>query len=88
MEWPPRSTEFIPLDFLPWDHVKALVYQEKIQDIYPIEKSIEKAITDITSAVQMPILQQVRTRIQVRFEKTMKTMWNSFAIKLLRISPS
>jgi len=33
VEWPPRSPDLNPLDFYLWGHLKAVVYQVKIQNV-------------------------------------------------------
>jgi hypothetical protein len=41
MEWPPRSPDLTPLNFYLWGHLKAMVYQVKIQNIDHLEERIE-----------------------------------------------
>jgi hypothetical protein len=41
VEWPPRSPDLTPLDFYLWGHLKAMVYQVKIQNVDHLEERIE-----------------------------------------------
>jgi hypothetical protein len=40
IEWPPRSPDLSPVDFYSWQHLKAVVYQVKIQNMDHL-KSLE-----------------------------------------------
>lgn len=68
VEWPPRSPDLTPLDFYLWGHLKAMVYQEKIQNTNHLKERIMNAITSITPAVLIHVLQQWRIRIEMCFQ--------------------
>ena len=37
VDWPPSSPDLTLLDFYPWGHLKAMVYQVKIQNMDALE---------------------------------------------------
>jgi hypothetical protein len=51
LQWPPRSPNLTILDFYLWRHLKAMVYQVKIQNIKHLNDCIRDARAGITPEV-------------------------------------
>ncbi|GFU76049.1 transposable element Tc3 transposase [Trichonephila clavipes] len=49
VNWPPRSCDLTPLDYLLWGYVKSLVYVDKPQTLDHLEDNIRRVIADIRS---------------------------------------
>ncbi|GFX65330.1 transposable element Tc1 transposase [Trichonephila clavipes] len=47
VNWPPRSCDLTPLDYLLWGYVKSLVYADKPQTLDHLEDNIRRVIADI-----------------------------------------
>ncbi|GFS99310.1 uncharacterized protein TNCV_1601211 [Trichonephila clavipes] len=47
VNWPPRSCDLTPLDYLLWGYVKSLVYAGKPQTLDHVEDNIRRVIADI-----------------------------------------
>ena len=64
------SSDHSPLDFSLWGHLKAIVYQVKIQNINQLKQRITNAITSINPYVLEHFLQQWRTLIEMCFQRS------------------
>jgi hypothetical protein len=49
VEWPPRSPDLTALDFHLWGHLKAMLYQVKIQNLDYLKEFIRDVCARITS---------------------------------------
>ncbi|GFT27174.1 transposable element Tc3 transposase [Trichonephila clavipes] len=47
VNWPPRSCDLTPLDYILWGYVKSLVYADKPQTLDHLEDNISRVIADI-----------------------------------------
>ncbi|XP_020299364.1 uncharacterized protein LOC109863516 [Pseudomyrmex gracilis] len=47
--WPARSSNFNPLDYFLWGHLKNLIYQNPVESLEDLEKQLYNAIATITS---------------------------------------
>ncbi|GFV64624.1 transposable element Tc3 transposase [Trichonephila clavipes] len=47
VNWPPRSCDLTPIDYLLWGYVKTLVYVDKRQTLDHLEDNIRRVIADI-----------------------------------------
>ncbi|GFS52284.1 DUF4817 domain-containing protein [Trichonephila clavipes] len=47
VNWPPRSCDLTPLDYILWGYVKSLVYADKSQTLDHLEDNIRRVIADI-----------------------------------------
>ncbi|GFU13782.1 DUF4817 domain-containing protein [Trichonephila clavipes] len=47
LNWPPRSCDLTPLDYILWGYVKSLVYADKPQTLDHLEDNIRRVIADI-----------------------------------------
>ncbi|GFT83458.1 transposable element Tc3 transposase [Trichonephila clavipes] len=47
VNWPPRSCDLTPLDYLLWGYVKPLIYADKSQTLDHLEDNIRRFIADI-----------------------------------------
>lgn len=51
LQWPPRSTDFNPLDFFVWGYLSDLVYLVQPEDLNDLRLKIEEAVDNITNAM-------------------------------------
>jgi hypothetical protein len=56
VEWPPRSPDLTPLEFYLWAHLKAMVYQVKIQNV----DNLKERIRDACARTTPDVLKRVR----------------------------
>ncbi|GFV07250.1 transposable element Tc3 transposase [Trichonephila clavipes] len=47
VNWPPRSCDLTPLDYLLWGYVKSMVYADKLQTLDHLEDNIRRVIADV-----------------------------------------
>ncbi|GFW77070.1 uncharacterized protein TNCV_2725001 [Trichonephila clavipes] len=47
VNWPPRSCDLTPLDYILWGYVKSFVYADKPQTLDHLEDNIRRVIADI-----------------------------------------
>ena len=52
VDWPPSSPDLTLLDFYLWDHLKAMVYQVKIQNMVHLKEPIRDACAHDTRCVR------------------------------------
>ncbi|GBO15505.1 hypothetical protein AVEN_37648-1 [Araneus ventricosus] len=65
VEWPPRSSDLIPLDFFLWRHVKGQVYATPPPTLQDLRRCI---ITDACASATPAMLHKVQREIQSRVQ--------------------
>ncbi|GBN25864.1 hypothetical protein AVEN_163639-1 [Araneus ventricosus] len=64
VEWPSRSPDLVPLDFLLWGHIKGQAYATPP----PTLQDLRRRITDACASVPPAMLHNVRREIQSRVQ--------------------
>ncbi|GBM98564.1 hypothetical protein AVEN_171403-1 [Araneus ventricosus] len=64
VEWPPRSPDLNPLDFLLWGYIKQRVYAT----LLPTLKELRILITDVCASVSPAMLYNVQREVQSRVQ--------------------
>jgi len=63
--WPPRSSDFSPLDFFLWGYIKNIVYAEKISNIQRLQDRITSAIETVTRDMIQKTWQEIEYCLDV-----------------------
>ncbi|GFU97879.1 uncharacterized protein TNCV_1103871 [Trichonephila clavipes] len=63
VNWPPRSCDLIPLDYLLWGYVKSLVYADKPQTLDHLEDNIRRVIADIRPQMLEKVIENWTSRL-------------------------
>ncbi|GFX26109.1 putative DD41D transposase [Trichonephila clavipes] len=62
VNWPPRSCDLTPLDYLLWGYVKSLVYADKPQTLDYLEDNIRRVIADIQPQMLEKVIENWTSR--------------------------
>ena len=65
VEWLPRSPDLTPLDFYPWGHLKAMVYQESIRDLDHLKDRIINSFAQISPDVILRVHSEWVKRVMI-----------------------
>ncbi|GFV46011.1 uncharacterized protein TNCV_2200211 [Trichonephila clavipes] len=63
MNWPPRSCDLTPLDYILWGYVKSLVYADKPQTLDHLEDNIRRVIADIRPQMLEKVIENWTSRL-------------------------
>ncbi|GFX00855.1 putative DD41D transposase [Trichonephila clavipes] len=63
VNWPPRSCDLTPLDYLLWGYVKSLVYADKPQTLDHLKDNIRRVITDIRPQMLEKVIENWTSRL-------------------------
>ncbi|GFX43747.1 DUF4817 domain-containing protein [Trichonephila clavipes] len=63
VNWPPRSCDLTPLDYLLWGYVKSLVYEDKTQTLDYLEDNIRRVIADIRPQMLEKVIENWTSRL-------------------------
>ncbi|GBM02639.1 hypothetical protein AVEN_258942-1 [Araneus ventricosus] len=64
VEWPPRSADLTPLDFL-WGHVKEQVYATPPPTLQDLRRRITDACASVTPAMLHNVQRKIQSRVQM-----------------------
>ncbi|GFV89116.1 uncharacterized protein TNCV_4913151 [Trichonephila clavipes] len=63
VNWPPRSCDLTPLDYILWGYVKSLVYADKPQTLDHLEDNIRRVIADIRPQMLEKVIENWTSRL-------------------------
>ncbi|GFS74057.1 DUF4817 domain-containing protein [Trichonephila clavipes] len=63
VNWPPRSCDLTPLDYILWSYVKPLVYADKPQTLDHLEDNIRRVIADIRPQMLEKVIENWTSRL-------------------------
>ncbi|GFV15887.1 uncharacterized protein TNCV_988701 [Trichonephila clavipes] len=63
VNWPPKSCDLTPLDYLLWGYVKSLVYADKPQTLDHLEDNIRRVIADIRPQMLEKVIENWTSRL-------------------------
>ncbi|GFU98566.1 DUF4817 domain-containing protein [Trichonephila clavipes] len=63
VNWPPRSCDLTPLDYILWSYVKSLVYADKPQTLDHLEDNIRRVIADIRPQMLEKVIENWTSRL-------------------------
>ncbi|GFW49562.1 uncharacterized protein TNCV_2843431 [Trichonephila clavipes] len=63
VNWPPRSCDLTPLDYILWGYVKSLVYANKPQTLDHLEDNIRRVIADIRPQMLEKVIENWTSRL-------------------------
>ncbi|GFY24760.1 uncharacterized protein TNCV_1018061 [Trichonephila clavipes] len=63
VNWPPRSCDLTPLDYLLWGYVKSLVYADKPHTLDHLEDNIRRVIADIRPQMLEKVIENWTSRL-------------------------
>ncbi|GFW70986.1 uncharacterized protein TNCV_190771 [Trichonephila clavipes] len=63
VNWPPRSCDLTPLDYVLWGYVKSLVYGDKPQTLDHLEDNIRRVIADIRPQMLEKVIENWTSRL-------------------------
>ncbi|GFX47217.1 DUF4817 domain-containing protein [Trichonephila clavipes] len=63
VNWPPRSCDLTPLDYVKWGYVKSLVYADKPQTLDHLEDSSRRVIADIWPQMLEKVIENWTSRL-------------------------
>ncbi|GFY35425.1 uncharacterized protein TNCV_195181 [Trichonephila clavipes] len=63
VNWPPRSCDLTPLDYLLWGYVKSLAYADKPQTLDHLEDNIQRVIADIRPQMLEKVIENWTSRL-------------------------
>ncbi|GFS68164.1 uncharacterized protein TNCV_439161 [Trichonephila clavipes] len=63
VNWPPRSCDLTPLDYLLWGYVKSLVYADKPRMLDHLEDNIRHVIADIAPQMLEKVIESWTSRL-------------------------
>ncbi|GFX73690.1 uncharacterized protein TNCV_4290061 [Trichonephila clavipes] len=63
VNWPPRSCDLTPLDYLLWGYIKSLVCADKPQTLDPLEDNIRRVIADIRPQMLEKVIENWTSRL-------------------------
>ncbi|GFU94286.1 uncharacterized protein TNCV_2123581 [Trichonephila clavipes] len=63
VNWPPRSCDLAPLDYILWGYVKSLVYAGKPQTLDHLEDNIRRVIADIRPQMLEKVIENWTSRL-------------------------
>ncbi|GFU79239.1 uncharacterized protein TNCV_2137621 [Trichonephila clavipes] len=63
VNWPPKSCDLTPLDYLLWGYVKSLVYADKPQTLDHLEDNIRRVIADIRPRMLEKVIENWTSRL-------------------------
>ncbi|GFT10744.1 transposable element Tc3 transposase [Trichonephila clavipes] len=63
VNWPPRSCDLTPLDYILWGYVKSLVYADKPQTLDDLEDNIRHVIADIRPQMLEKVIENWTSRL-------------------------
>ncbi|GFW91624.1 putative transposable element [Trichonephila clavipes] len=63
VNWPPRSCDLTPLDYILWGYVKSLVYADKPQTLDYLEDNIRRVIADIRPQMLGKVIENWTSRL-------------------------
>ncbi|GFX79405.1 putative DD41D transposase [Trichonephila clavipes] len=63
VNWPPRSSDLTPLDYLLWGYVKSLVYADEPQTLDHLEDNIRRVIADIRPQMLEKVIENWTSRL-------------------------
>jgi hypothetical protein len=64
VEWQPRSPDLTPLDFFLWDHLKSVVYRNRLRNINELKETITLELRNITWETLLRMKASFSERIQ------------------------
>ncbi|GFX14225.1 uncharacterized protein TNCV_1767191 [Trichonephila clavipes] len=63
VNWPPRSCDLTPLDYILWGYVKSLVYADKPQTLDHLEDNIHRVIANIRPQMLEKVIENWTSRL-------------------------
>ncbi|GFU52960.1 uncharacterized protein TNCV_1142531 [Trichonephila clavipes] len=63
VNWPPRSCDLTPLDYILWGYEKSLVYADKPQTLHHLEDNIRRVIADIRPQMLEKVIENWMSRL-------------------------
>ncbi|GFY07739.1 uncharacterized protein TNCV_4133361 [Trichonephila clavipes] len=75
VNWPPRSCDLTPLDYLLWGYVKSLVYADKPQTLDHLEDNIRRVLARYTATN----VGKSHQKLDVQFGLHPSQPWQSYA---------
>ncbi|GFW31334.1 uncharacterized protein TNCV_2664341 [Trichonephila clavipes] len=63
VNWPPRSCDLTPLDYIMWVYVKSLVYADKPQTLDHLKDNIRRVIADIRPQMLEKVIENWTSRL-------------------------
>ncbi|GFW03938.1 uncharacterized protein TNCV_2050541 [Trichonephila clavipes] len=63
VNWPPRSCDLTPLDYILWGYVKSLVYADKPQTLDHLEDNIHRVIAHIRPQMLEKVIENWTSRL-------------------------
>ncbi|GFV36694.1 DUF4817 domain-containing protein [Trichonephila clavipes] len=63
VNWPPRSCDLTPLDYVLWGYVKSLAYADKPQTLDHFEDNIRRVIADIRPQMLEKVIENRTSRL-------------------------
>ncbi|GFX70338.1 uncharacterized protein TNCV_2955581 [Trichonephila clavipes] len=63
VNWPPRSCDLTPLDYILWGYLKSLFYADKPQTLDHLEENIRRVIADTRPQMLEKVIENCTSRL-------------------------